>query len=1021
MSIINETIPVEYELKQDQLIPEVQLLERPLNIINEIHQAAEAGFVPQVANAIKIAHLSDPSFKVEVQTIDPPKEEERANPTAAIIAGLCGIDRTCADKCCDLGRIEQVRIRVDLVNQLKQTDPDFFDNPDADQILKDRVSAIIAEKESAQERNKTESSQPELKKPQPSIPDAWTKTYSKEELEQRKRDLEGTYVQGEKVKLVQTHRSEPKTNTQQTKKSSIEQHSTQTLTTTPRSEIGQISKPSNATSSSKDSIKISLPADQLTVQPERWIPPHMQQMMREKAQPQKNVQPELVLNDDEKPKTHFPPTDEVEDIERSFQLGTDPKEIKPQQVPEVTLGVEPTATIESDLKLTSIKPTTQKDIPSQIDDTEPPLIEQPETKISQERIDRHYMRSDAESTKIQTTVLSPQRDEPSEKKIEADRNITQRQPDGIIQPDHDTVIEANVLPPQNDIENTSIYNKNKIGKTEFAQNTSVRPPQEISVSHQGDDFFQPMDKRIGTETTIQALQQTFSMQQALQDKQTQQASIKTKIKPFSSGTSNDSLPQYTDNPPYQNIQLIQQTEQIMMTDASVEYTADLIDVLTETTDKIPTVEQVDLKDELVNQNETVEPPTAHKNVRALPKKTEIKEETDQFSKDSTKTLFSFIEIIDKGQDTDGMELAAIVDMPEKRRIEQNEISSIIQNPDDEKSSNEYGETTELPIEFSEVNVEGMTLVKNEDFGKTQALYEALQQNIEVTPQEITDGIREEITEIMIEPFDINQQEAESQSDMSPEERIIESVPMNKLAYPDELIDRESLPIFEPIVENSFTQYLIELLPDKNDAFVFDEKQENEVPESDTMFGKLAQNDQKLSQAIESDESTTIDIEKFKNNTEVTNKLDMITVEAYTTNLQTIISEIIKEKKEAPVMILTVTEEKSIEQDNETKLCTFYLLDHEEIFGFMMIIQNIIDILFFLQKYKTDNSSLPDINFSINLEAASEELKNNTFGKYDDTVVMILFQIIQFMLFIQNLQIFIPQRTTNENQLTTVAA
>lgn len=102
-------------------------------------------------------------------------------------------------------------------------------------------------------------------------------------------------------------------------------------------------------------------------------------------------------------------------------------------------------------------------------------------------------------------------------------------------------------------------------------------------------------------------------------------------------------------------------------------------------------------------------------------------------------------------------------------------------------------------------------------------------------------------------------------------------------------------------------------------------------------------------------------------------------------------------------ILLEKESKTIKNSSEFVM---YFITEKEIISFIKVIEDISAILDFIHNVNDGNKTYEDFNFD-EIEVAPEELKNDTFGQYDDTVIMTIFPIIQFLLWIQHMQFFLP--------------
>ncbi len=229
MSTVAEELQLELEpqYNNEKIIPEAQLLERPLDIINSFQQAASEGIVPQVADAISLAHLPNPGFKI-THEINPNAQIEPNDGKAVIVAGICGVTKSCEDRCCPIGDLDKARVRVGLINELKLNDPDFFNNPNADKIIKDRVNEIMEQKQklaspdepiltthSSEEQTDTPTKDEDLtekeeQKKKTEIPIGFFgRKLSPQEAEQRMKELSGTYSQGKKISIPETEPAIP--------------------------------------------------------------------------------------------------------------------------------------------------------------------------------------------------------------------------------------------------------------------------------------------------------------------------------------------------------------------------------------------------------------------------------------------------------------------------------------------------------------------------------------------------------------------------------------------------------------------------------------------------------------------------------------------------------------------------------------------------------------------------------------------------------------------------------------------
>ncbi len=275
----------EPQYNNETLIPEAQLLEHPFDIINGLHQAASEGIVPQVADAISLAHLPNPGFTIKHE-INPHTPVEANDGKAAIIAGICGVTKSCEDRCCPIGDLDKARVRVGLINELKLNDPDFFNNPDADKIIKDRVNEIMEQKQqlAIQEKPDSNNQSPQETTDKPSKEKAinaatgfFGRQLSPQEAEQRMKELSGTYSQGKKVSSTE---SVSKTSEQKVESPPVEpiQQSNNTST----EEVAQ--KPLENKSYATDPtprVQISIPIDTPTQKPS--IPDHIKNMFTTKA------------------------------------------------------------------------------------------------------------------------------------------------------------------------------------------------------------------------------------------------------------------------------------------------------------------------------------------------------------------------------------------------------------------------------------------------------------------------------------------------------------------------------------------------------------------------------------------------------------------------------------------------------------------------------------------------------------------------------------------------------------------
>lgn len=1055
MSVINETIPVEYEDVQEQPMPEAQLLERSFEALNGIHQAAETGFIPPMSDAIGIAHRSDPSFKIEVNAIDPPKEKDHSNPLAAIIAGICGVDRTCADECCDLGKIEQVKVRVNLINELKVTEPGFFDQPNADQLLKELVASRLAETETERTQNdivpdstKKQSdakkkTSPEQAKPKPSIPEAWTRSYTQEELDQRKKELEGTYVKGEK-KSSNTLNAAPSEDTVENN-SSTATSQTDTQKRSTRSSSSPQQTTSIHISSLEQTVKpIPSPAPEPPTDAKINPPAKTHISVNE---PDSAVPNTPSLFDEPIPEDSAPPLPGNERQTREKSPDEELLYAKPDHDVPVHLR---TSKVAESIKRQSVQRT---ETPSEPSTHHEPVEVAEETTVPETRLQQQVEATAPVVPAMSAITEMPEQDSVRVPELENKRKSNTPHP-SIAQ--HETVFPIPVVNHSEAIEKET---KNNNTTTAIDRKDIATPPsrintfsQEIIPSETTHGILD--DERRDFQTNIHNLEQPIHIPEEVNDRSVRQpeillekaenpANVVDKFTSHRQGTEKaateiidqESASQMQVAPHIINISF-EENEKVMLPEKRTsqetrELETVLIDIAEQVIDSSVHLEEDITETIFSNTDPVIEEPHFQEAFRTDSSTEEVHEDIDH--SEPVVTLEDYrvnnlmpSELDEVGNDITGNETLQMLSTDELQHTSEllkgdplpplyadaETDINIVNIPQTEIPMPNYSkETSEqsLPLEFvpsldnTPVIEEGLDLATAPDLN-----YDNIVSDISIPQPE--------------ETFD-DSNESTSPTPTQGEVNINEGQQDN---------------LFIEIEEDTFTQFLKELVTqqpsaDETTPVIEDEDTLlDEDPEQEVMNITETGSERKIW-------DSTIELKEPDHKVSDVEDLDtplfkpaVETVFATVEELPQIIEEIVQIEESQPVMIIAIPEiqvndtawidaltDRDLHTDKEKIHYSIHLPDQQELFGFLDLIAQISELLTFLHQHNASNTLPTNSETASEFPVAPEELKNNTFWQYDDSVIMAIWPIIQFMSYIQHMQIFIPQQKYGSSQLTTV--
>lgn len=943
MSAVAEELQLESEQQynNEKLMPEVQLLERPFDIINTLQQAAQEGIVPQVADAISLAHLPNPGFKI-THEIKPHAQTEPNDGMAAIVAGICGVTKSCEDRCCPIGDLDKARVRVSLINELKLNDPDFFNNPNADKIIKDRVNEIMDQKQQlAQENpNLNNQSSPEITdkpikeatvdipvKEQPKkkveVPTSFFgRQLSPQEAEQKMKELSGTYSQGKKTvepetltKLseggneVSSIKINNQTNVQSSEEVVIKPSET-------KPDLAVTTLHTNETTAPITTEQAQQPA----------IPDHIKSMLQDKVQKQENTQ-------------------QIPTQTAQTETVVKPTSVTSQELPVVEKPVQSITTVET-ISVEQV----QRAVSPITTEQRTTIHESTSSTISQERIERHR-------PKIQKPENKPTTSEPTE----------QLQPEIIVAP-VDKPIPINTL--NHPLTQPEIHIPKPVEQT-------VQPPIPSSPQE-----FQQSPIEIMPQT-ITIPREFRTIDSHLQRNEEQKPS-------FIMPTEQIKMPSITETIQFADIAVMtgQQREPVITIPIDNVQSNKLVDLeqtitipVTETSVPIPQTipyESIEPTKETIIITGQLEQPSL---------------QVDTIITNRKEFAVEDIQVINSEE--------ILQQIVEPTNIEKTDVEATFQE-----------ETTTTIFSYSEPIQEPITQIVE--------LSEATEQNFDTNnPTQIVT----EIPEVQIDDLQITEQVLED---------INTSKSVTLVDSSESLLDGSD-EIIQPATLETFTQILTELISDQKNI----SEQHNLDDVTTDIFP--GQTEEQMNDAIEHD--VIFDLEPSENNiVEISQPVDLVTfLESTTQDLPNAIESIIQETGTVPFIVLAlhelvkitdhseniITTETTMDQSGEpidkvnleetnTESFILYMLNQEQLISFVHLIQQITDVMAFLHSYNNGSNRTETIEEK-EMNVTPEELKNDTFGKYDDTVVMTIWPIVQFMLYIQEMQIFLPQKS----QLTTV--
>ncbi|HRN70327.1 MAG TPA: hypothetical protein PLS49_04010 [Candidatus Woesebacteria bacterium] len=898
MSAVPQDLQLEREPQyiNEQIMPEAQLLERPLTIMSGFQQAAEEGIVSQMADNISLAHLPNPGFKI-THEFNPDTKIEPNDGKAAIVAGICGVTRSCEDRCCPIGDLEKARVRVGLINELKLNDPDFFNNPNADKIIKERVEEVMQQrqndgnieiiKEQQIDQTNVEANS-EQKKPKKEIPTGFFgKQLTPEEAKQKMAELSGTYSQGKKIdsetpaatSTVEIQQPE-RTVTSVSKPSEmviekpVEQMNKQTTQNEPEQTV-------------EPKIEVSTPPVKIQ-QPEQklQIPNHIKKMMQDRikspidAAPLKQVSPTSSVK--EQPVS-------ISTVEIQHTTSSSPEILESQSIKQ-----EYVAPVVPQSRINRHKPIAELNIPKQINENSPINSVQSEMVITQPKT--------IESSTVRQ-VVQPD--------IQVSRGDNSKPLEQLEQkPKDNSIVEiAEQIFTFPDIPNTiSPHTENQTPRIEQIVTDIADMPKTETINLQAQVM----------EQTIHIPVQEIPLIQ-----------IETIHKP---------VIETQPIAPEQKISTIQVESN--QQDQSIQFNTPLVNEI-----KPPSPQTEEIA-KSVMQNETTHSMITNEQI------------TEMKSIDTTITVFSY------------------------KEQTQHKSEPVI-------DSEEVTISIEINSNHTEPTVTELHTVKPHKDQPEESEQNAIQQ--------------------------IN----------------------------TEIPSEQSEEILQPAHQDSLTQLLTTIIAESPIEQTIRTANENSVSISkpDKINTQIHQTNIDISEHIEPSNSEVISTDKieFMQNDTPQNIPELITLNITEQELPEQITEILQNRAQEPTIILALPNlsesmlenneepetfysnqnvEKAQPELEEKKLETFFIqmMNQEQTVDFFYLIQDITDILALLHNQNQEEVSeyKPD-SVGIN-EVAPEELKNDTFGKYDDTVVQTVWPIIQFMLFIQNMQIFIPQnqRITQHN-------
>ncbi len=657
-------------------------------------------------------------------------------------------------------------------------------------------------------------------------------------------------------------------------------------------------------------------------------------------------------------------------------------------------------------------------------------VEQVVDNATQQRIERHKMRNTHES---ETSVASPPylsqdtevrlpQEQTNQPAYQEPAPPTPRQQDRFIEDNNRT--DDNVTSLEQDIPIPAFGEEqpsSPVAEQATKADTSARQQSEVHT------FIRP-----DNEPHVDSLEQTIPIPQVIREEDTPQSPMQEtqSPEPISHETDHGAN---SDAPPISIPKTDAQSKSIEDTISNGDHTADTVTVeqaipITDTLDSsesIPTVENKDidqfpsghtetlfsldeLTDESVNETVSLIQEDTTLDIPEAIEFTKDQEMPIEITSDPAEKIYEVVDRVldDKTEEArEEMELTEVSEIAESINIElgtQTERSEL---------ENVQKFTEETPAESTDVILEATDLQQNGDPEVLVAEQQEIDtETIYISPV-ISEKIDEDVNEVVLDTFD----------------EVGEETLVNNPA-------EDITPTFIPLEEDSFAQFLMELFSDQHEPkAVADNEvkitQQNEPELSD----EGPQDTEDIPAVVETTVSVTSEVGEFIVPDE---EIEVIPVEATEANLVDVIEELVQDQEIIPVMILALPVDEytdpsqeikdgqiSPEVDNtpkEDKKFNILMLQQEEVISFILLIQQITDILAFLQNTNKETSFTTDMDFTNELDVSPEELKNDTFGKYDDTVVQTLFPLVQFMFFIQDLQIFIPQQVKKEDQLTTFA-
>lgn len=808
-----------------------------------------------------------------------------------------------------------------------------------------------------------------------SVPEAWTKPLTPEQVEERKKQLEGTYVKGEKIADSPTVKSASNEVTP-------DQTSSETI-----KDIQESAPPTTS---------------------ERAIPPHIKKMA-EQRKIEQNVQasktneaPEQTIQTSKNEPVQEIKATESKQTERParaipdhIQSIMEARANKPAEKPSKTTEVNsPNSQPISEQKGTN------QPVEKQVSNSQPvkeiqetPTVKQEYTApvIPQQRIERHRPRTEnskptVEQPKQSTVSEQPQSVKPSTEQFDFKPHAQQEQTQSTVQTSLEHV--------QNEFTNISV--EKPLDENVKNIDTTIQP----ETNYANPSEFIQFDSNIQIPQPESHIQTQQEQQPQIQTTQSTESVIQMPVTIEQTDTQQTEMFKPDPRQPIEITATIPNTEVLS---ASVTFTNEIVEQFQQNNSKTERAESTDTEistlqietpiiHEKIQQNEIATTPVEQQSVQQ-----DINHEPTMQVIPQTETYVQ--DIISSQQELDKTEIVIDTQITEEQPKEtigppptmeaQKEAVQI-----ETEHSLETIEIEEIPS--SEISVENNislepipdTFVEH----SAQTLFSFTEEDFQ---HEVTENTSIDFVEQFIEHDETEHITEEPQSDP-----VMADVATSQL---EEITGIESEPVFSllPIDEETVTQLLSQLITETTETLTLELSVDQVETETSDEQQITEHATEPIIEAI-NEETVPEILHTFESETTV------ITVEE--NNLVKTIEETI-EKTETPTVLVLVQQE-----ENETQYL-LHLLNNHETLQFFQMIDDISNILAFIHKLNNQEEQYVDIDNGESMDITPEELKNDTFGRYDDTVIMTLFPIVQFMLFIQTLQLFIPQN--HSTQLTTV--